>query len=334
MNEQSILQVNDLKVHFPIRTGFLRSDSKLTVKAVDGISFSLKKGEILGLVGESGCGKSTLGRAILRLVEPTAGQVSIDGVNFSGLKGEELRRARPAAQMIFQDPYASLDPRMTVFDIVAEPVLAHWKLGRKELQARVKNYLELCGLPYRAAGKYPHEFSGGQRQRIAIARALILEPKVVIADEPTSALDVSVQAQILNLLRDIQRELGLSMLFISHNLAVVRYISDRIAVMYLGRMVELAEKDELYKEPLHPYSQALVSAVPSPDPRQERNRQRIVLSGEPPSPTHPPKGCTFHPRCPLATTECRTTPPEMESLRQDWWVSCFEAKKGKSKIVH
>lgn len=329
----SVLEVKDLKVHFPVRSGFIRRDTLITIKAVDGVSFDIKKGEILGLVGESGCGKSTLGRAILRLVKPTSGTVNIEGVSFSSMPSKELRKHRPLAQMIFQDPYASLDPRMTVFEILAEPVLGHHNPSAKELKARIKRYLEICGLSFKAAKKYPHEFSGGQRQRIAIARALILEPKLVIADEPTSALDVSVQAQILNLLKDIQQEFNLSMLFISHNLAVVRHISDRIAVMYLGKIVETAPKAEIYSGPLHPYTQALVSAVPIADPRKERERSRIVLSGEPPSPKNPPLGCAFNPRCPLVQPRCKEERPTLTTPSQgNWWVSCFEADKGASII--
>ncbi len=330
---RTILKVRDLKVHFPIRSGFLRRNTAVTVKAVDGVNLDVREGEILGLVGESGCGKSTLGRAILRLVTPTSGHVEIDGVDFLALNGPDLIKARPKIQMIFQDPYASLDPRMTVYDILAEPVLAHWKLTPEQLNARIRKYLELCGMPFAAAKKYPHEFSGGQRQRIAIARALILEPKVIIADEPTSALDVSVQAQILNLLKDIQRRLGLSMIFISHNLAVVKYISDRIAVMYLGKIAELAGKEDLYRAAKHPYSQALVSAVPIPDPRLEMKRTRVVLKGEPPSPKNPPSGCTFHPRCPLAFDRCMSERPELKAYGDDrWLVSCFAAEKGESTL--
>ena len=332
-SDNIILKIDDLKVHFPVRSGFLRRDSNVTVKAVDGVSLTIKKGEVLGLVGESGCGKSTLGRAILRLVEPTSGKVQIDGVNFSELEGNDLRKARPIAQMVFQDPYASLDPRMTVFEILAEPVRAHWNLKSDEITARIKKFLDICGLPHRAANKYPHEFSGGQRQRIAVARALILDPKMIIADEPTSALDVSVQAQILNLMKDIQRDLGLAMLFISHNLAVVKYISDRIAVMYLGKIVELAHKEDIYLNPLHPYTQALVSAVPLPDPMEERKRQRIVLTGEPPSPKNPPKGCSFNPRCPLVVPKCLEKPPVLTPKEKpQWLVSCYEAENGKSLV--
>ncbi len=326
---ETIALIENLKVHFNVRQAMLDFQPKKILKAVDGVSLELRKGEILGLVGESGCGKSSLGRAIIRLIHPTSGTVDIQGVDFLSLEGKSLRQARTQIQMIFQDPYASLDPRMTVFDILAEPLRAHRKLSAQELSARVAKYLEMVGLSTKSVRKYPHEFSGGQRQRIAIARALILEPKVVIADEPVSSLDVSVQAQILNLLKDIQKQLGLSMIFISHNLAVVKYIADRIAVMYLGKIVETATKDELYASPRHPYTQALISAVPIPDPKLERARTRIHLQGELPSPLNPPKGCAFNTRCPLATDQCRIETPQLESVGKSpsWKVSCFEAEK-------
>lgn len=306
-----IARVENLKMHFPVRSGFLSLKEKQTLKAVDGVNFTLNQGEILGLVGESGCGKSSLGRSVMRLIRATEGSVEVNGTDFLSLYGEKLRTARTNIQMIFQDPYASLDPRMTVFDILSEPAKAHLKLKKVELNARVKKFLEMVGLSIKAAKKYPHEFSGGQRQRIAIARALILEPKVVIADEPVSSLDVSVQAQILNLLKEIQKQLGLSMIFISHNLAVVKYISDRIAVMYLGKIVETAPKDKLYKNALHPYTKALISSVPVPDPRKERARERMKIGGELPSPIHPPSGCTFHTRCPIAFSRCFKEEPKL-----------------------
>jgi len=326
---ETIARINDLKVHFNVRQGMLNFKPKKTLKAVDGVSLELRKGEILGLVGESGCGKSSLGRAIIRLIDPTSGSVEIEGVNFLDLEGKALRSARTQIQMIFQDPYASLDPRMTVFDILAEPLRAHRKLSNQELSAKVQKSLDLVGLNLKSARKYPHEFSGGQRQRVAIARALILDPKVIIADEPVSSLDVSVQAQILNLLKDIQKQLGLSMIFISHNLAVVKYISDRIAVMYLGKIVETATREELYSSPKHPYTQALISAVPIPDPKLERARQRVKLTGELPSPLNPPKGCAFHTRCPIATAQCRVETPVLEQVGASptWRVSCWEAPK-------
>jgi len=326
---ETIAHIQDLKVHYKVRQGMLNFQPNKTLKAVDGVTIELKKGEILGLVGESGCGKSSLGRAIIRLINPTSGKVEIQGTDFLSLQGKDLRTARTQIQMIFQDPYASLDPRMTVFDILAEPVRAHWKLSQADVATRVQKYLELVGLNLKSSRKYPHEFSGGQRQRIAIARALILEPKIVIADEPVSSLDVSVQAQILNLLKEIQGKLGLSMIFISHNLAVVKYIADRIAVMYLGKIVETATKEELYAAPKHPYTQALISAVPVPDPKLERARQRIRLQGELPSPLNPPPGCTFHTRCPIAVARCRMDVPQLEQVGIGGTrkVSCWEVPK-------
>lgn len=327
----AVLSIRNLKVHYPIRGGFLSFGNKQTLKAVDGVSLDLAPGEILGLVGESGCGKSSLGRAIMRLIKATSGEIDLGGTNFLDLKGGNLRRARPKIQMIFQDPYASLDPRMTVFDILAEPVNAHEKLSSKELGARVREALERVSLPVKAAKKYPHEFSGGQRQRVAIARALILKPKVVIADEPVSSLDVSVQAQILNLLKSIQKDLGLSMVFISHNLAVVKYISDRIAVMYLGKIVEIASNEALYRNPRHPYTKALVSAVPIPDPNLERKRMRIQLQGELPSPINPPPGCPFHTRCPLVMDVCTKEIPLLKSYENgSRYAACFAVDQGKS----
>ena len=324
--KQPILKVRDLKVHYPVRGGWFAE--KKTLKAVDGVSFDVMPGEIMGLVGESGCGKSSLGRAIMRLNKCHGGSVEIDGVDFLALKGNDLRRARPNLQMIFQDPYASLDPRMPVFDIVAEPLRAHRNLSRAELNAKIKSSLDLVGLSMKAVKKYPHEFSGGQRQRIAIARALILDPKIVIADEPVSSLDVSVQAQILNLLKEIQARLGLSMIFISHNLAVVKYISDRIAVMYLGRIVEMGRSEAVYRSPQHPYTQALISAVPIPDPRLERERKRVILTGDLPSPVNPPSGCTFHTRCPWVTDRCRQEAPTLAGTSEsNYHVSCFEAER-------
>lgn len=329
MSHEIVARIKELKVHYPVRGSMLSFQPKQTLKAVDGVSLELRQGEILGLVGESGCGKSSLGRAIIRLNHPTSGTIEINGKDFMGLEGKALRQARTQIQMIFQDPYASLDPRMTVYDILAEPLRAHRKLSPAELNEKIRQMLDLVGLSFRASKKYPHEFSGGQRQRIAIARALILEPKVVIADEPVSSLDVSVQAQILNLLKDIQKRLGLSMVFISHNLAVVKYISDRIAVMYLGKIVEIAEREELYHSPKHPYTQALVSAVPIPDPKLERARRRIPVVGELPSPLNPPLGCAFHTRCPIATDRCRQEAPQLEPVKNSttWKVSCWHSEK-------
>ena len=305
----TFLEVSDLKTHFPIEKGFLVKKRVGTVKAVDGIDLTLAKGEVLGLVGESGCGKSTLGRTILQLIPPTEGTVVLAGKNLAGLRGDTLRRARADFQMIFQDPYASLNPRMTVYDTLAEAISTHKDIPRGEMPRRVSELLARVGLSPRYIKKYPHEFSGGQRQRIAIARALAVEPKLIIADEPVSALDVSIQAQIINLLIALTREMALTMIFISHDLSVVKHISDRIAVMYLGRIVEVGPSVEVFEKPLHPYTKALVSAVPIPDPERERHRKRIILSGDPPSPINPPAGCAFHPRCPYMIEECKAAYP-------------------------
>ncbi len=296
-----------------------------TVKAVDGISFSLVRGEILGLVGESGCGKSTLGRTILQLIPPTEGAVVLAGKNLAGMDKRELRAARADFQMIFQDPYASLNPRMTVFDALAEAMRAHRKIPGREINERVAALMQKVGLSPRFVKKYPHEFSGGQRQRIAIARALAVEPKLIIADEPVSALDVSIQAQIINLLAKLSREMQLTLIFISHDLSVVKHISDRIAVMYLGRIVEMGPAAQVFEQPLHPYTKALVSAVPIPDPEREKQRQRIILSGDPPSPLNPPAGCAFHPRCAHANDGCSRVLPVMESFDAARTVACLRA---------
>lgn len=317
-----ILKVDDLKLYYDFAGPF--GFGKTYLKAVDGVSFDLKEGEILGIVGESGCGKSSLARAIIRLVEPTAGKVEIEGKNFLELSGAELRRARAQVQMIFQDPYGSLDPRMTVLDILSEPLEAHHKFSSAEKDKRASEILERVGLSSRHLNKYPHEFSGGQRQRVAIARALILKPKVIIADEPVSSLDVSVQAQILNLLKEIQQEMNLSMIFISHNLAVVRYLVSRVAVMYLGKIVELSEVNALFTKPLHPYTQALLSCVPVPDPNIERHKTAKLLEGEIPSPISTPPGCTFHTRCPLVQPNCKLNIPKLEENSPNHKVSCFE----------
>ncbi len=310
----AFLDLQDLKTHFPVERGLLFKRRLGTVKAVDGISLSLRQGEVLGLVGESGCGKSTLGRTILQLVRATSGAVILEGKNLNALTGGELRRARADFQMIFQDPYASLSPRMTVFDTLAEALRAHKKIPRRDLPARVAALMEKVGFLPRAMKKYPHEFSGGQRQRIAIARALAVEPKLIIADEPVSALDVSIQAQIINLIAELRRALDLTLVFISHDLSVVKHLSDRIAVMYLGKIVELGTPAQVLEAPLHPYTKALVSAVPIPDPRRESKRQRLVLAGDPPSPMNPPIGCPFHPRCPHMIEACKAAVPPLT----DW----------------
>jgi oligopeptide transport system ATP-binding protein len=319
----AFLEIEDLKTHFPIERGFLVKRRVGTVRAVDGIDLSLAKGEVLGLVGESGCGKSTLGRTILQLIPPTAGRVLLAGKNLAGLHGTALRDARADFQMIFQDPYASLNPRMTVYGTLAEAITTHRKVPARELPKRVAALLERVGMSPRFIRKYPHEFSGGQRQRIAIARALAVEPQLIIADEPVSALDVSIQAQIINLLAKLTREMQLTMIFISHDLSVVKHIADRIAVMYLGRIVEIGPAVEVFERPLHPYAKALVSAVPIPDPEREKTRRRIILSGDPPSPINPPAGCTFHPRCPYMEERCKDAYPPFVEYTPDRRATCI-----------
>ena len=316
------LELRDVQTHFAVERGFLFRRRVGTVKAVDGVSLTLAKGEILGLVGESGCGKSTLGRSILQLIPPTGGTVVLGGSNLTALRGEALRAARADFQMVFQDPYASLNPRMTVFDALAEAVQAHRRVPATELTDRVAGLMNRVGLAPRFLKKYPHEFSGGQRQRIAIARALAVEPKLIVADEPVSALDVSIQAQIINLLAKLSREMHLTLLFISHDLSVVKHIADRIAVMYLGKIVEVGPAVEVFEHPLHPYTRALVSAVPLPDPAKERQRQRAILAGDPPSPMNPPDGCAFHPRCPHAVDGCRTAVPVLRKFTGQRQAAC------------
>ncbi len=323
-NGDVLLSVQNLKMHFPITRGIILQRQVGSIKAVDGITFDLMRGETLGLVGESGCGKSTTGRAILQLYEPTAGEVVFEGQDLTHINSGDLRRMRRRMQMIFQDPYASLNPRMTVGSIVGEPLEVH-KIGgsRREQQQRVQELLEIVGLNPYFINRYPHEFSGGQRQRIGVARALAVNPSFIVCDEPISALDVSIQAQVINLLEDLQSELGLTYLFIAHDLSVVRHISDRIAVMYLGKIVELADREELYENPLHPYTQALLSAVPIPDPQVEKKRQRIILEGDVPSPAEPPTGCNFNTRCPQVMDICRQYEPSFSDTGDGHRVACF-----------
>jgi oligopeptide transport system ATP-binding protein len=323
--DDALLDVRDLVMHFPLTQGIIFQRKVGAVRAVDGVSFAIKRGETLGLVGESGCGKSTTGRALLQLYKPTAGQVWFEGQDLTTLKGEQMRRMRRKLQMIFQDPYASLNPRMTVGSIIGEPLEIHGLAKGKQKQQRVEELLRVVGLNPYFANRYPHEFSGGQRQRIGIARALAVNPAFVVCDEPISALDVSIQAQIINLLEELQNEFGLTYLFIAHDLSVVRHISDRIAVMYLGKIVELADRNDLYENPLHPYSKALLSAIPIPDPIIERKRERIILTGDVPSPVNPPPACRFHTRCPLADTICREVAPEWREVTPGHWAACHFA---------
>ena len=320
--KEVLLEVTNLKKYFPIKSGILFQREVAAVKAVDGVSFKVYKGETLGLVGESGCGKSTTGRTILQLYRPTSGSVKYRGQEITELKGEALRRMRGEMQMIFQDPYASLNPRMSVGRIVAEPLVVHNIGTKKEREERVAELLEMVGLNPYFVRRYPHEFSGGQRQRIGLARSLALNPSFIVADEPISALDVSIQAQVVNLLERLQEELGLTYLFIAHDLSMVRHLCDRVAVMYLGKIVELAESEELYTNPLHPYTQALLSAVPVPDPSVEEKRQRIILKGDVPSPINPPKGCNFNTRCPVSVDVCFDTDPELVEVLPGHWVAC------------
>lgn len=326
----TLIKVEDLQKHFPIRRGFLRQEVG-AVRAVDGVTFAIRRGETLGLVGESGCGKSTTGRLLLQLLTPTNGRVTLNDQDLTTLPPDELRRARRHMQMIFQDPYASLNPRMTVAEILEEPLIVHQWGDRAARQARVAELLRLVGLEPHHAHRYPHEFSGGQRQRIGIARALATEPDFIVADEPISALDVSIQAQVVNLMDDLKRELGLTYLFIAHDLAMVRYLSDRVAVMYLGRIVELGERDAVYERPLHPYTQALLAAIPLPDPDKEAKRQRTVLEGDVPDPANPPSGCRFHTRCPYVTDICRTDDPLFRNLaapdEPEHRVACHHAEQ-------
>jgi oligopeptide transport system ATP-binding protein len=318
---EPLVRVANLKMHFPIYKGIFRRQVG-EVKAVDDVSFEIAEGETLGLVGESGCGKSTTGRAILRLYDPTGGEITLEGQEIARLEGNALRQLRPKMQMIFQDPQASLNPRMTVGSIIAEPLDEHAKLSRIARRARVMELMDAVGLNRGFANRYPHEFSGGQRQRIGIARALALNPKFIVCDEPIAALDVSIQAQVVNLLEDLQEKFGLTYLFISHDLGMVRHLATRVAVMYLGRLAEVAPSDALYARPLHPYSEALISAVPSPDPEVEARRKRIILKGDVPSPVNPPKGCVFNTRCPKVFDRCRVEVPRLLDMGAGRHVAC------------
>ncbi|RAZ69871.1 ABC transporter ATP-binding protein [Planococcus maitriensis] len=316
---ENLLEIRNLKKYYPVTGGFFKRTIG-NVKAVDDVSFSIRKGETLGLVGESGCGKSTAGRTILRLMKPTGGEILFEGKDITRLSGSKLQKARRDFQMVFQDPYASLNPTQMVGDIIAEPILNYEKRNKKELELEIKTLLKRVGLPEEAYYKYAHEFSGGQRQRIGIARALALHPKLIVADEPVSALDVSVQSQVLNLLKELQIEFDLTYLFIAHDLSVVKHMSDQIGVMYLGNLVELASNKDLYKEPLHPYTQALISAIPEPNPL--KRKERIVLKGDVPSPQNPPAGCPFHTRCPVAMEICSQEKPALAEVRPGHQVAC------------
>lgn len=316
-----LIKVENLKMYFPVLAGVFRT-KVADVKAVDDVSFYIKKGETLGLVGESGCGKTTTGRCVLQLYKITSGQIDFEGNDLTKLKGETMRRMRRNMQLIFQDPYASLDPRMTAGDIIGEPLIVHNLVNKAGYNEQVSELLSMVELEPRMAVRYPHEFSGGQRQRLGIARALAVRPKFIVCDEPVSALDVSIQAQIIKLLMRLKDEFNLTYLFIAHDLSVVRHISDRVAVMYLGKIMEITRSDELYDHPLHPYTQALLSAVPIPSPQVDRQRKRILLTGDVPSPVNPPKGCHFNPRCHLANDICREQSPELIDVGGEHWVAC------------
>ncbi len=329
-NENTLISLKNLKVHFKIGGGLFKETKH--VRAVDGVSFDIKKGETLGLVGESGCGKSTLGKAILRLTEPTGGQVFYNGKDLANLPQQAMRDQRKNLQMIFQDPYASLNPRMNVGQIIGEPIYTFGLANGKSVEARVQDLMETVGMSRRFMRRYPHEFSGGQRQRIGIARALAVDPEFIVADEPISALDVSIQAQIMNLMEKLQAEKNLTYLFISHDLRAVRHLSDRVAVMYLGKIVELAGGKEIYADPLMPYSKALISAVPVPDPEIEAKRERVILKGDVPSPINPPSGCHFHTRCPYAIAECKQIVPQLVEIKPKHFAACIRISAEKAYI--
>jgi oligopeptide transport system ATP-binding protein len=324
---ENLVEVKDLKMYFPVSSGLLFQRTVSNIKAVDGISFDIKRGETLGLVGESGCGKTTTGRCILQLYKPTEGSIKFDDRELMGMGSRELRSMRREMQVIFQDPYSSLNPRMTAGNIIGEPLVVHGLVDNKaEYKERVASLLQNVGLNPYMADRFPHEFSGGQRQRIGVARALSVSPKFIVADEPVSALDVSIQAQIVNLLEDLQDEFNLTYLFIAHDLSVVRHISDRVGVMYLGHIVEMADRNEIYVNPSHPYTKALLSAVPIPDPVVDAQRERVLLTGEVPSPLNPPSGCVFHPRCPIAIDDCSQVTPELREVEPNHFSACIRAE--------
>lgn len=327
----NLLEVRNLKKYYSVKSGFLNKDRR-SVKAVDGINLSVKQGEILGIVGESGCGKSTLGRSILRLIEPTSGEVIFEGTNICGLKKEEMRLKRREMQIVFQDPGASLNPRLTVGEIIGEPLEVFHICEGKEKEERIYKLMDLVGINRAYINRFPHEFSGGQRQRLGIARALAVNPKLIICDEPVSALDVSIRAQVLNLIKELKDKLNLTYIFISHDLSVVHHICDRVAVMYLGRVVEIADKKQIYENPVHPYTKALLSAIPMPDP--EVKRERIILQGDVPNPADPPSGCHFHKRCPYAKKECSETVPPFVTVEQGHQVLCWLAEEQQSETKH
>ncbi len=325
MPNDTLIEIKNLSMYFPITKGIIRQQKIAEVKAVDGVNFFIRKGETLGLVGESGCGKTTLGRCLLQLIRPTSGEVYFEGADLCKMGGEDLRSIRKRMQIIFQDPFDSLDPRMTAGEIVAEPLRVHTRLRGKELREKIAELLKTVGLDPSMTDRYPHQFSGGQRQRLGIARALSIHPSFIVCDEPISALDVSIQAQIINLLEDLQTEFDLTYLFIAHDLSVVRHISHRVAVMYLGKIVEVANRDALYRVAKHPYTIALLSAVPIPDPIVEASRERIILKGEIPSPIALPPGCNFHPRCPIGIEICQKEVPPLREIEEGHWVACHLA---------